>query len=267
MRLVLDSGAFSAWNVGAQIDLDDYIAYIYRNMEWVSAYVNLDVIPGQPGRTPTEAEVEESARASWANMEYMQGMGLDPIPVFHQGERFYWLERMFEADIEYIGISPANDRSTEAKIEWLDRVFNYLCDDDGNAKVKTHAFGVTAIDIVSRYPWHTVDSTTWLVAGSRFGLLRVPYMGRDGKWDMTRRLSSVRISKEAPLVEGHFIFLSNADKAAVVRFIEEAGSTLAEVIDDRHARNLVNAYVFKMVSDAHQVVKFKRRQLSLFQEH
>lgn len=267
MWMMLDSGAFSAWNARAEVNLEDYCVYIYRNIEWIDAYVNLDVIPGSPGRTPTEAEVEESAEASWWNMEYMQGFGLDPVPVFHQGERFYWLERMVDAGIRYIGISPANDRSTQAKVEWLDRVFHYLCDAEGHPRVKTHSFGATSVEIIMKYPWFTVDSTTWLAAGSRFGLLRVPHLGKDGKWDMRRKLTTMRISKEAPKVEGHFDFLPEAEKRSVVRFIEEAGSTLEKVINLRLERNLVNAYAFKLVSDAHQEVTFRRHSQFLFPEH
>lgn len=268
MFLLLDSGAFSAWNAGVEVDLDAYMKFIRDNSDYVSAYVALDVIPGAGmGHTPTPEQVEESACKSWANLMYMEGAGLSPIPVFHQGERFYWLERMVEHGCEYIGISPANDRSTQAKMAWLDRVFNYLCDDDGHPRVKTHSFGATSVDIITRYPWYTVDSTTWLAAGSRFGLLRCPRLGSDGNWDMSKKLTTLRISKEAPKVEGHFDHLSDDEKVAVVRFIEESGTTLEQVIETRIARNLVNARAFKMVSDAAINVTFKRRSNYLFEEY
>ena len=40
--LWLDSGAFSAWNVGREIDLDHYIAYIKANIEHIDYYVNVE---------------------------------------------------------------------------------------------------------------------------------------------------------------------------------------------------------------------------------
>lgn len=266
MHMLLDSGAFSAWNAGAQIDLDDYIRFIRENIDYVSAYVNLDVIPGEPGRIPTPTEVEESAQQGWNNMLYMEGVGLSPVPVFHQGEQFKWLERMIEHGCEYIGISPANDRSTQQKQLWLDRVFNLVCDDDGYARVKTHAFGVTSPHLISRYPWHTVDSTTWLAAGSRFGLVRTPSFGTDGKWDWSRGLRTVRISKEAPMVQGHYDLLSTSEQQTVRQWIEECGYTVADARESRDARNECNARAFKMLAELRATDRFIRTSNFLFEE-
>lgn len=265
MYMLLDSGAFSAWNTGKPIDLDEYIEYILLNREHVDAYINLDVIPGNPGKTPTPAEVELSAEESWKNFEYMESSCLSPLPVFHQGERFYWLKKMVDHGCKYICISPANDRSTEQKIQWLDKVFDYLCDEHGDCPVHTHALGVTSADIMFRYPWHSVDSTTWLAAGSRFGLLRCPRVDKDGNWDLTKNLATLRISKEAPKVEGHYDFLPDADKAVVLRFIKEAGLTFEGVRDDLYDRAVANAVAFKMLSDANITVRYKNQHQSLFE--
>lgn len=267
MHMLLDSGAFSAWNAGAQVDLDDYIRFIRENIDYVSAYVNLDVIPGQPGRVPNPAEVEASAAQGWANMLYMEGCGLNPIPVFHQGEQFKWLERMVKHGCEYIGISPANDRSTQQKQLWLDRVFSSICDEDGYPVVKTHAFGVTSPTLMGRYPWYTVDSTTWLASGSRFGLVRTPSHGPDGKWDWSRGLRTVRISKEAPVVQGHFNTLSSFEQKTVTDWIEECGYTLEDVREHRDARNEVNARAFKRMAEEMSTDRFIRSSNFLFEEY
>lgn len=267
VQMLLDSGAFSAWNAGAQVDLDDYIRYIRENIDYVCAYVNLDVIPGSPGVMPTPEQVEQSAAQGWANMLYMEGCGLSPVPVFHQGEQFKWLERMMSHGCEYVGISPANDRSTEQKRVWLDRVFNFICDADGYPKIKTHAFGVTSPDLIARYPWYTIDSTTWLAAGSRFGLVRTPSFGRDGNsWDWSRGLRTVRISKEAPVVPGHYNTLSAQEKATVLQWVHECGFTLHDVQDSRMARNECNARAFKMVAEMCAVDRFEKRTNYLFEE-
>jgi len=90
---MLDSGAYSAWNRDETIDIDEYIAFIKKHRKLVDTYVNLDVIPGKYGRPRTQQEVEASAKLSYENLQYMKSKGLSPIPVFHQGERFHWLER------------------------------------------------------------------------------------------------------------------------------------------------------------------------------
>lgn len=176
---MLDSGAYGAWSRGEAIDIDHYIAYIKANCEHLDHYVALDVIPGAFGVTPTPAEVERSAAQSWENLLYMEEQGLNPIPVFHMHEQFKWLQKMRE-HCPYIGISPANDVNTDKKRVWLDRVFDAICDDKGVPTVQTHAFGVTAIPLLIRYPWYSADSVTWITFSGRGGIL-IPKWGHFSK--------------------------------------------------------------------------------------
>lgn len=259
MHLILDSGAFSAWNAGASVDIDDYIRFIKENSDAVDAYINLDVIPGAPGVMPTADQVEESARKGWENMEYMEAHGLSPVPVFHQGERFTWLEKMLDHGCSYIGISPANDRSTQQKIMWLDRVFDFLCDSDGRPCVKTHSFGATSTVLIFRYPWFSVDSTTWLATGARFGMILVPKLKHNGTWEFTQKITRVFVSKEAnPARRGHINELSLHEQETVRRFVEQCGTTLDAVRESRVARTLVNATFYKMLSEQNLDIRFKR---------
>jgi hypothetical protein len=159
---ILDSGAFSAWNSGRSIDLDEYIAYakdfIGRNRGLIDHIyvVNLDVIPGVQGTKPTKKEVEEAAKQGWANMLRMEAAGLTPLHIFHQGEDFEWLERL-AARHRYIGISPSNDASGKSKFLWMQRVFGTI-----RANNMTHGFAVTARKLMQAFPWYSVDSTSWM---------------------------------------------------------------------------------------------------------
>src|SRR6476646_5575013 len=93
--LLLDSGAYSAFLKGAVINIDDYIAYIKKNHKWITAYVGLDVLPGKDGVREFGARASEyAAAASHENQVRMKAAGLAPIPVFHRGEKFKWLEKM-----------------------------------------------------------------------------------------------------------------------------------------------------------------------------
>ena len=49
MDILVDSGAFSAFNRGECIDLDDYIRFVKRNNSLIYRCVSLDVIPGNFG--------------------------------------------------------------------------------------------------------------------------------------------------------------------------------------------------------------------------
>jgi hypothetical protein len=73
---MLDSGAYSAWRQRFVIDLDEYIAFIQNNLDYLDSYVNLDVIPGEFGRKPTSVEVEESAKQGYSNLKKMENHGL-----------------------------------------------------------------------------------------------------------------------------------------------------------------------------------------------
>jgi hypothetical protein len=43
---MVDSGAFSRWTQGTDIDLTDYVRYIDRNQQWMDSYITLDKIAG-----------------------------------------------------------------------------------------------------------------------------------------------------------------------------------------------------------------------------
>ena len=159
---IVDSGAFSGWNSGRGIDLREYISYlkyfIGENRGVIDHIytVNLDVIPGVQGVLPTKKEVEDASRKGWDNMIQMERAGLEPVHIFHQGERFEWLERI-AARHRYIGISPSNDASTKSKFLWMKKVFSII-----RAENMTHGFAVTARKLMFSFPWYSVDSTSWM---------------------------------------------------------------------------------------------------------
>lgn len=266
---MLDSGAFSAWNCGKEVDLDHYIAFIRAHAEYLDYYVALDVIPGAFGVTPTPEEVEVSAARSWDNLLYMEAHGLQPIPVFHMGEQFKWLRRMVEHGCPYIGISPANDRTTGAKRVWLDRVFDEITDPEGKAVVKTHAFGVTSIDLLMRYPWYSADSTTWIMMAAR-GKILLPHW-EHGKWKFDKKPSVCYISE--PYGEG-FVLVRGLKDAAwrhveserehVLSWLAYAGSTLERAEQDYKERARLCAFFFLEFERNFVPKPFRRAKPRLF---
>lgn len=174
VRLMLDSGAYSAWRAEGAIDVKDYIAYCVQNKHLLNVVVNLDVIPGHPrSHYTTTDQVEESAKKSYANHQRMKEAGLPSIPVFHQGERVHWLEQMLRDGETYIGLGPRTFYPTSEKMRWLNSVFNVITDADGAPLVKTHGFACTSLSLISSYPWRSVDSTTWSLTPG-YGMIIVP---------------------------------------------------------------------------------------------
>jgi hypothetical protein len=83
--LLFDSGAFSAWLRDTTIPIKDYIAYLHDHKHLMGAYVGLDVIPGQNGRTRTTDEVRVAGKASYKNQQIMLDAGSEPHPCVPPG--------------------------------------------------------------------------------------------------------------------------------------------------------------------------------------
>lgn len=190
-NIILDSGAFSAWKSGKVINLQDFVTFSLKAIEdgkklnKVVHVVNLDVIPGKVGETAqlnkllsgNRAQnlelIEEAARRGYKNMLRMIEGGVTPIHVFHQGERWKWLDRMVE-QVPYIGISPANDMPVKSKKQWMYSVFSYLY--THGIDVDTHGFAVFDQDVIEEFPWTSCDATTPLLLAG-YGKILCPNGG------------------------------------------------------------------------------------------
>jgi hypothetical protein len=164
VKLMVDSGAYSAFKQGVQIPLADYAVFLEANDPYVDTAVNLDVIPGSWGLSP-----EESAQQGWSNLKELECRGHHVIPVFHQGEDLYWLEK-YRDEYPYIGISPCKSHG-QATRRWLGECFETLAKRGAGQSIKTHAFGMTNFDWLAEFPWYSCDSSTWRSVGSFGGIL------------------------------------------------------------------------------------------------
>lgn len=157
-KVFLDSGAFSANSLGVDIDIDGYCDYIIRNRDIIrieDGVVMASVLDGIGDPLKT-----------WQNQIYMEQKGAMPLPCFHFGEDERYLEWYVER-YPYITIGGMVRTSAEDVMQWLDRIWNrYLLDGSGRPKLKVHAFGVTTISLMERYPWWSVDSSSWIQAAS-----------------------------------------------------------------------------------------------------
>lgn len=171
-KVFLDSGAFSAFMLGSVIDINKYIEYIHANYDILEQCSVLDGI-GDP-------------KLTLQNQRYMESNGVTPIPCFHYGEDESYLTKYIDG-YEYISLGGMVPVSTPQLYHWLDRIWQrYLVDSNGRARVKVHGFGLTRLRFLWRYPWYSVDSTSWQQAGSAGRLIMPP----DGK--------TVAISNQSP---------------------------------------------------------------------
>lgn len=226
VELFLDSGAFSAWSQGKEIDIQEYIKFIKENEEVIDIYANLDVIG--------------NAEATWNNQMIMEKEGLHPLPVYHFGENEKWLKKYLNKGYDYIALGGLVGGTNSALTQWLDPIWrNYLTDSKGYPKVKIHGFGLTSFRLMLRYPWYSVDSTSWVVTG-RMGSVYVPKM-RNGKWIYDENSWKIAVSLRSPDMkeEGqHITTFSPMEKEIILQYIHEKGYKLGEskfvVVDQSH---------------------------------
>jgi hypothetical protein len=178
--LFLDSGAFSAWTQGVEINIQEYISFIKEHQDVIKVYANLDVIG--------------DGKATWRNQRIMEKAGLSPLPVFHldewQDSRDYYLKKCMEYPYFAIGgIARGGQRGTRESL--LHECFNIICDTpDRKPRHKVHGFGLTSLKLMLHYPWYSVDSTSWVVTG-RMGSIYVPkfwggrYVYDEDSWKIT----------------------------------------------------------------------------------
>ena len=169
--ILIDSGAFSAWNRGLKIDIDHYVKFIDKvkkiNTIHEIYFINLDVIPHIKGTKPTSTQIITACEKGIENYHYIKSKGHSTIHTFHQFEDLKYLDLITKEcnDLNYIGISPANDQSVESRNKWLGEVFNQVKD-----TVRTHVLGLTAKDSLEKFPCYSADSSSWINVG-RFGEL------------------------------------------------------------------------------------------------
>lgn len=166
---ILDSGAFTAWSLGKQVDVRALGAFAQRRSElWPSTItVNLDVIPGEKGRTSTRTERLDGMRKSVANADYLRSLGLRVMEVFHQDEPMSFLYELADRRQpgEVLGISPRNDVTPNQKLEWQNNVFAALVRHCGHdAFPPCHGLAVTTDRLMRAFPYYSVDSSTWVNA-------------------------------------------------------------------------------------------------------
>lgn len=174
--LILDSGAFTAWNSGEDINIDSLIEYMHQWKHVYTMAANLDKIPGVRRQLPTKEDVHIAAEVGWKNSKYILSKGIPQdrlMPIFHQGEDFKWLKLMVEEEgFRYIGVSPSNDYTTEQRMFWLDEVYDYLVKLPNY--VKTHCYGMTSERLMRTYPAYSCDSTSWVLQAG-FGMIATPF--------------------------------------------------------------------------------------------
>lgn len=145
--LFIDSGAFSAMTLGSHIEMDEYIEFCRKTD--ADYYAVLDVIG--------------NGEKTLQNQKIMEAAGLHPVPCYHYGEDWKYLD-YYCKHYEYVALGATVSKASSALIRWLDAIFSKY------PNQKFHGFGLTRVYAVMKYPWFSVDSSSWLMA-ARTGMI------------------------------------------------------------------------------------------------
>ena len=244
LSLFLDSGAYSAFTQNIDIHIDEYIEYIKTNREFISIFAVLDSI-GDPEKT-------------LKNQLYMELKGLLPLPCFHYGEDHRYLQYYVEK-YKYIALGGMVKKPKNQLRYWLDEIWGiYLVNTDGTAKVKIHGFGMTSVTFMKRYPWYSVDSTSWVLTG-RFGTV----------FCNVGDYNKIIISNKGDITgANHYCQLDKHSQERVQNYFANLGEgyTIEELADDYKKRDEVNILYFldleKQLTD--NPPRFIQTQTTLF---
>ncbi|UXO93771.1 queuosine tRNA-ribosyltransferase [Pseudanabaena phage Pan1] len=178
--ILLDSGAFTAWNKGEKTTVDDVKRKYSKFIELADGLfdeiwgINLDVIPGERGRDPTPQELDEAVRVSDINYEILtKEFGNIILPVFHQGEspeRLAECVAQVDGKHDYICVSPRNDLAEGLRINWSRDAHGML--KDKWPHIRTHGLATTGNRMVRTVPWYSGDSAAWVQHGG-YGMIDI----------------------------------------------------------------------------------------------
>ncbi len=120
-----------------------------------------------------------SPSVTWdIQMFFEEEYGLRPVPIVHFGSSMKWLEKYLERGYPMIGLGGMARRAGNGSrvLNWCDDAFLRLCPESNKRLpiTKVHGFAVTDLDMLRRWPWYSVDSSSYLCLG-KYGKLCVPY--------------------------------------------------------------------------------------------
>lgn len=196
----------------------EYGEYILQNKDYLDVYVNLDVV-----NNPEE---------TWKNQEFYESMGLSPLPVFHVGEDFKWLRKYISKGYDYIAIGGLIPNPYNVLVPILDNLWtNYLTDKEGMPLLKVHGFAVTSVKLMIRYPWYSVDSTSWQKFAV-YGTVIIPKLNAVNKRDYTLSPQGVffsnKSSKKFEIKGKHYNTYNDIEKQYIRDYLAEYDMSIGE---------------------------------------
>lgn len=229
--LLMDSSAFTFFGLARknpagldipklrQETIELYVDYVKANSKKWDFYVNFDY--------------EKNAETVYTIQKQLESQGIRPVPVYHGDRDVSYLERYCKEGYKLIGISMAVKRpSWKGWCYYFDQVFNVAA----KYGTKLHGFAVTSLTHMFRYPWYSVDSSSWAKI-SAFG--KIIYA------DMVRGvMGQVHVSDRQSFHPASYNRLPLSVKKSLREQVEHHGFDFDKVRTDMQVRCAYNAVWF-----------------------
>jgi len=244
-KVFLDSGAFTAYTLGQEIHLGQYVRFIKDNE---------DIIRKDDG--VFMAAVLDSIgndHETYLNQKRMEKMGITPVPCFHHGEDTRYLE-YYVNNYEYLSLGGLVGASSKALQEWLDPIWEkHLIDGSGKPKLKVHAFGLTSLPLMQRYPWASADSSSW-VQNTSFGSV------------MTEKYGTISISSKSPSRQDKGQHISNftkIERKEVEKYILQKGFDIDRLANEYPSRAAFNVMAYREIGEGINCPRLKTANVNI----
>lgn len=137
--IFIDSGAYSAWQLGDPVSLVEYGKFLLGASHKATVYANLDDIL--------------SVAATERHQKYLEGLGLNPLPVFHMGEPYEVLEELCSRyKLVCCGGTGTVMGQARGKLPARMWHFSKVFEMASKYGTKVHGFGVTDFAMLKAFP-------------------------------------------------------------------------------------------------------------------
>lgn len=233
-----DSGSFTLWTLAKEYQqehkcgefdfyqtqeffdyLETYANFITKHKEAFDYYANVDVIP--------------NPELTWRSQRILEDKyDLRPVPVVHYPTDTKWLKFYLDKKYDFIALGGlVGSTDTPGCRRWLNACFDIVCDNPQRLpRVKIHGFGVLTYELLFRYPFYSIDSTTWAQVGAYGGII-VPHKRR-GKFVFDESPYIIKVSDDSP-TKGkwgqHLNTVTPLERSIIMEWLDEIQVPLGPV--------------------------------------
>jgi len=239
VRLVLDSGAFSAKSQGEPIDLTSYINFLHQYHTYFDRIFILDVIGDH---LQTQANYERM-------LLEVPHLFAKLIPVWHIYSPLDSLQKLISYGPSIIGLGGLVSASVDCRLSFIRTGVTY-CHEAG---IKTHALGMGSVKIMRRVNADFCDSNSWAYNGGR-GRMMTPFTG----FHLLDMSSQLRANPQSEMQVEQF-FSCHERMEFVEQVLKDIPVTFSDLFIDNYALILFNLQSQTLAMQNMQRQSWKRR--------